>query len=503
ELERLQRQRLEEISQIKTNVLSMVSHDLRTPLTSIHLYAQMLEEDLKDLDEGEQRKFLGVISEECTRLSRLVDDLLEVQRLERNNIDWPTQPHDLSETVRSVARAFEPIALNNGLQFDVQCPEKIMQVWVNPDKIAQAINNLLSNALKFTPSGGRIILAARFTNAEVVISVADTGPGIPREKWDAVFDRFVQISSDKVAASKGVGLGLYITRQIIERHKGRVWLDSEIGSGTEFFLALPICRTKPSSALVATPEYVAGQVVICDADPDLASVMAQELRGHGFEVRLAHCGSRFFEQIAERPPDVVICDVVLPDMSCQEFLDGLERVESRSFLLVLHSTGGTCEELKRLGANIVLSRPVSRSELVEAAGIAMYKRADRGAVVAMITGWGIDGDRMGQVLAAKGHLPVAVGDQTEAIESLRKYPVDAVIAFVGPEGAQSPKRHALECELPAGGHLFALTSIPDKSICQRDSTDAVTLLPYRPGQEELVAAEIDRLVGARKAEIVQ
>lgn len=504
DLERVQRQRLEEISQIKTNVLSTVSHDLRTPLTSIQLYTQMLEEDLKGLAEADQRKFLGVISEECTRLSRLVDDLLEVQRLERDDIDWPTQSHNLADTVRSLARAFEPIAFTNGLEFLVHCPDKLTEIRINPDKIAQAINNLLSNSLKFTPSGGKILLSVKMTNAEIVICVADTGKGIPREKWDAVFDRFMQLSGDTGPTNKGVGLGLYITRQIVERHKGRLWLDSEVGSGTEFYIALPICRRAQVSDLAGASDYVAGQVVICDADPDLCSVIAQELREHGFEVRQAHCASRFFEQLSERPPDIVICDIVLPDMACQEFIDSLGRIESRTFQLILHSAAGSFDDLRRLGADVVLRRPLTRPELVEAVGVAMYnRRADRGAIVSVITGWGLDGDRMTQVLTANGHLPVAVKDTTEAIESMHRYPIDAVVAFVGPEGAKSPTRYALESELPVGAHLFGLTSIPDKNICRKDSTELVTLVPYRVGQEESVVMEIARVIEAEKAGAAQ
>ena len=502
DLERLHRQRLEEISQIKTNVLSMVSHDLRTPLTSIQLYARMLEEDLEAIEEQDQRKFLGVISEECTRLSRLLDDLLEVQRLEKSEIDWPMQVHDLSDTVHTIARAFEPLASSNGLTFLVNCPGKLPGAWVNTDKIAQAVNNLLSNALKFTPQGGAIHLLAKSTSTEVVIGVVDTGRGIPREKWDVIFERFVQISSDSLTSTNGVGLGLYITRQVVERHGGRMWLDSEVGNGTEFYIALPIYAHKPSQALAATTEYVAGRVVVCDADPDLASIMSQELRGHGFDVQLAFCGSRFFELISEQSPDVVICDVVFPDMNCREFLEKLEQIENRSFMLIVHLSGGNYGDLKCLGADIVIRRPVTRFELIEATGIAMFKRMRRGAIVVINTGWGLDGERMSRFLAASDHLPLAVHNTTEAIEYLHKYPVDAVIASVGPEGPLSPTWDALEKEMSPSKHLFALTSLTDGPACRMQSTDRVSLLPYRIGQEEQIVAQIDQYSKARMKEAV-
>lgn len=503
DLERVQRQRLEEISQIKTNVLSTVSHDLRTPLTSIQLYAQMMEEDLKGISEEDQHKFLGIISEESTRLSRLVDDLLEVQRLERDDIDWPTQEQDLCDTVRAVARAFEPIAANNGLRFDVYCPDSLPKLWCNSDKLAQAINNFLSNALKFTPAGGRIELSAAMSNAEIVVSVTDTGKGIPREKWDAIFDRFVQLADDTGPTNRGVGLGLHITRQIVERHKGRVWLDSEVGVGTAFFIALPIHGKKPTSVLAVASDYVAGQVVVCDADPELASVMAQELQGHGFEVRQAYCAARLFEQISERHPDVVICDVALPDMGCQEFLERLKQSQPCDFQLVLHPTAGSFEDPKRLIADIVLRRPVTRSELVEAVGVAMYKRAGRGAVIIVVAGWGLDSDRVSQVLTASGYLPILAKDMTEAIQYLQRFPVDAVFAIAGPEGAETPKRYTLERELPAGVHLFLLIDSSNQNAGPQEVTELVSLVPYRSGQEEAVPAALDEFLAHRKVEVPQ
>mgnify|MGYP005855644061 CR=1 FL=1 len=493
EAERRQRERLEEVNQLKTNVLSMVSHDLRTPLTSIQLYTQMLSEDLDHLSQEDQRRFLNTISEESHRLSRLVTDLLEVQRLEGGAVAWEMRPIDVVETIGSVVRVFEPIAANKGIPLVLECEERVPAVTANADKIAQALSNLLSNAMKYSPAGRAVRVRAEARREEIHIVVGDEGPGIPRDKWDSIFDRFAQLGTENLAGSQGVGLGLYIVSQIVDRHGGRVWVDSQPGQGSEFTIALPAGGSRPHQAEASGAAEPAGRVVVCDADPALAALLAQILRDRGFEVRLAHSGSRLFEQLEEYQPDIVLTDVSLPDMRSSDLLQGFRERGGRRFSLILHSMRGDERELRLRGADVFLERPATRDELIRGAEVVMHKGAKEGLVVLLLNHWGLDCDRLSQHLVARGHLPILAQDLPSAVTYLRTYPIDLVLVKLGPEGPGSEALRALRAlrgDDFRPVRLCALAEQFSEKECRELSEDDVTFLPFSPGGEEGLAEAI-------------
>jgi nitrogen-specific signal transduction histidine kinase/DNA-binding response OmpR family regulator len=487
EAEHRQRQRLEEVNQLKTNVLSMVSHDLRTPLTSIQLYTQMLTEDLDNLCKEDQQHFLNTISEESLRLSRLVTDLLEVQRLEGEATAWNMQPVDLGATIRSVFRVFEPIAANKGIVLLLECQDHLPLVTANPDKIAQAVSNLLSNAMKYSPAGRSVRVRTEIRRDELQIVVADEGPGIPRDKWDAIFDRFAQLGTESLAGAQGVGLGLYIVSQIVERHGGRVWVDSQPGHGSEFTIALPVGRVCSQPAESSDTSERAGRVLVCDADPALAALLAQILRDQYFEVRLAHSGARLFEHLEEYQPDVVITDTALPDMRAADLIGHFRDMDSRSFKLILHSMRGDNRELRLCRADVFLERPVTRDELIRAVSVAMHKAVGQGLVVLLLNNRGLDSDQLSQYLVARGHMPILAQDLPAAQAYLRTYPIDLLLAKIGPEGLSSDIFYALQTDLSCPVHVCALTEHLSEKECGELSCDDVTFLPFGPGEEETLA----------------
>lgn len=488
--ERLQRQKLEELNQIKSNILSIVSHDLRTPLTSILLYAQMLTEELGDLAREDQERFLGIISDECTRLARLVDDLLEVQRLEAGRVQWDMQPQDLSEAVLGCARLFEAMAQSKSIRFTVDCPASLPPVEADSDKISQALSNLLSNAMKYTPCQGAVHLAVEATGNEIFMRVTDTGPGIPRDKWDQIFDRFSQLSSPDVREIAGVGLGLYIVRQIVERHGGAVWVDSEVGRGSEFCVSLPIkgpTRPPDSPRDVSTSQ---GRVMVCDADPELASTIARTLRHADYDVRVAHAGCRLLAQLAQGDVEVVVTDVLLPDMNASELLEALANIPRRPFRLVVHSYAGNASELRRRGVDIFLRRPATKEELIQAVQVAMQKRSAAGLTALLLEDGGVDIRRCSSLLSGEGHMPVVVETIEAAAGLTRDYAIDVVMV-------------TKNCLKPDWGDLARFRSTADDNIrvivlCdglgkkERRLAEAhrVEAMPYTRGKEEDVVAAI-------------
>ncbi|TWT44104.1 Alginate biosynthesis sensor protein KinB [Phycisphaerae bacterium RAS1] len=364
--ERGRRHKLEELHMLKSNILNMVSHDLRTPLTSILLYTQLLRDELPTLSAEDQQKFLQIISGECTRLSRLVDDLLEAQRLESGRARWQFAPINLIELVGNCATVFDVMARSKSLHITVEHPKTLPEIEADADKITQVVSNLLSNAVKYTPPGGAVHVSLERDGGQIILSVADNGPGIPRDQWEAIFDRFSQLSATTfVRELPGVGLGLFIVRQIVSRHQGRVWVNSEVGQGSAFYVALPInmaARTQPEHEHEAS----AGTILVCDADPELAARIAQALAAHRYNVRLAHCAGRMLALLDAGHVDAVLTDVLLPDMDAGELLDSLQRARKDGWRLIVHSFADDEAALLQRGADAFVRRPARADDLVQA-----------------------------------------------------------------------------------------------------------------------------------------
>ena len=222
---------------VKDEFVASVSHELRTPLTSIRGYVDILLER-EDLDP-EQRAQLEVVARNGERLSRLVDDLLDIAWLDGRSMEVVRARHDLSEIVRASVDAATPEAGRAGLELTLDVPATLPTV-VDAQRIAQAIDNLISNAIKYTPSGGRVEVRLAVDGGRTEICVADTGIGIEAGDRDQLFTRFFRARHAEEQSVQGVGLGLSIAKSIVESHGGRIEVDSEVGRGSVFRIRLPV-----------------------------------------------------------------------------------------------------------------------------------------------------------------------------------------------------------------------------------------------------------------------
>lgn len=225
----------QEALKVKDQFLSIVSHELRTPLTTIKGYAQMLGRKLEDDSEG--RRFTDTIDAQVSRLSRLVDDLLDVTRFARGQFELSRQHMDIVPVLQDVVSRFRLVTPKHTLELEVdQGP--LEGDW-DHDRLEQVMNNLVSNAIKYSPNGGRITISTRHEGNDLVVAVADEGIGISREDQERLFERFFRGSLEGQDI-KGLGLGLYVTQRIIEAHGGTIAVRSVPGEGSEFSVTLPL-----------------------------------------------------------------------------------------------------------------------------------------------------------------------------------------------------------------------------------------------------------------------
>ncbi|USG66201.1 cell wall metabolism sensor histidine kinase WalK [Brevibacillus ruminantium] len=235
-LERVEQER-HHLEQVRNDFLANVSHELRTPLTAMQGFLEALQDGLVEEEEARQ-KYYAVMYSETLHITRLVDDLMDLMKLENNELALAKFPIDVGGVIDKVVLAFRPEAEEKGVEILVEMPEKLPKVYADKDRIAQIMKNLVKNAIKFTDEG-TIRLSARSEAEWVEISVADSGVGISADDQERIWERFFKVDRGRSKKNKGTGLGLAIVKELVELHDGEVTLTSEPGKGSTFSVRLP------------------------------------------------------------------------------------------------------------------------------------------------------------------------------------------------------------------------------------------------------------------------
>jgi two-component system NtrC family sensor kinase len=229
-----------ELDRIKSDFVATVSHDLKSPITVIYGYVELLREILPDLDDLAALS-LEEIGASATRMHNLITTVLDLAQIE-SGLDRANQLCQMSLVTADTVRGFRFQADEKNIQLEVSIADGMPPIMGHPVRLGQAVANLVGNALKYTPQGGIVTVKAEVRDESIVVQVSDTGPGIPAAKQAGLFGKFYKVGTSETLAQEGHGLGLAIVRSVVEAHGGRVWVKSAIGEGSTFAFSLPISQ---------------------------------------------------------------------------------------------------------------------------------------------------------------------------------------------------------------------------------------------------------------------
>ena len=386
----------EEADAAKSSFLSTVSHELRTPLTSVLGFAKIirrrLEERLFPLIPEEDRKVqqakhqvienLDVVVSEGERLTKLIDDVLDLAKIEAGKFTWNMATVSISEVIEraiaATASLFDAKKLNLIREVDADLPP----VNGDQDRLIQVVINLISNAVKFTDTGS-ITCSAHLRDGELVAGVTDSGIGIASGDQQKVFEKFKQVGDTLTDKPKGTGLGLPICKEIVEYHGGRIWVESVPGKGSTFSFTLPVIGHPAQLELLPVRRSVdieslvrqlrervpAHQpkdkfVLVVDDDPNIRSLLQQELTDAGYTVRLAEDGRKALTLIREETPGLVILDVMMPEMNGFDVAAVLKNDPATMDIpIIILSIVEDKERGFRLGVDRYLTKPIDTVSL--------------------------------------------------------------------------------------------------------------------------------------------
>jgi Na+/proline symporter/nitrogen-specific signal transduction histidine kinase len=240
--------RLLQLDELKDDFIATVSHELRTPLTSIRSFSEILR-DVPDLSPEERSQFLDVLVKESERLTRLINDILDLSKIEAGKMEWQVARFDLNEVVRDAMAASDGLFRERRVTLEARLAPGLPELDADRDRTQQVVINLLSNAAKFAPENtGHVIVQTRAAGAYLALSVADNGPGIPEEHLESVFEKFRQVGVTLTTKPKGTGLGLTISRYIVEHFGGRIWAERGANGGAVFSFRLPAVMAEARAA---------------------------------------------------------------------------------------------------------------------------------------------------------------------------------------------------------------------------------------------------------------
>jgi PAS domain S-box-containing protein len=342
----------------KSDFLANMSHELRTPLNAVIGFSEVLQDQLFGPINGKQQEYVNNIITSGRHLLSLINDILDLSKVESGKMSLDLDSFSLRESLEGSLVLLREKALKGGLEIQLDlAPEADLEIVADQRKLKQILFNLLSNAVKFTSRAGSVVLSARRDGDFIEISVRDSGIGIKEEDIPKLFQAFTQLESVYTKGFEGTGLGLALTRQLVEMHGGRIWVKSAFGQGSTFCFTVPVSQAAPREPQACRPEPVLSSgntVLVIEDDPRTLASLEGALQGKGYRALRASNGLEGVEMAQLNSPDLIVLDLVMPGLNGFEVADRLGRQGAAADvpILVLTSMDLSAADRERLAGKV-------------------------------------------------------------------------------------------------------------------------------------------------------
>ncbi len=373
-----------EIEHLKNEFISIVSHELRTPLTSIRGALGLIAGGVAGEMPAKAKSMIDIANKNTERLIRLINDILDIEKIESGKIEFQMKGLDLLPLIKQVMKSNSAYGEQFGVEFVLKSELKNVKIRGDSDRLTQVLVNLLSNAAKYSPKNDKVVISVAQQDGAIRVSVTDRGQGVPEAFRSSIFSRFAQADSSDTRQKGGSGLGLNITKAIVEKHGGKIAFTSKKGEGTTFYFDLPVLREEmPAVISEEKPEESSHRILVCEDSKVADAVISDMLHQGRFAADIAHSVAEARSLLAKNSYAAMTLDIMLPDMDGISFVRELrEQKQTQDMPIVMVSA--KADEAKNeitAGALAVadwINKPTDKEQLIKSLKHAMESRTKKG-----------------------------------------------------------------------------------------------------------------------------